>query len=62
MSLVKKIVLVIIILLFSIILYRLFERRRIIQKNMENNVMTEGYSGIMHQIQYIVILNRKLKM
>lgn len=45
MSIVKKIILVIIILLFSIILYRLFEHRRTIQKNMENNVI-EGYSGM----------------
>ena len=37
MSIVKKIILVIIILLFTIILYRLFEQRRIIQKNMENH-------------------------
>ena len=44
MSIVKKIILVIIILLFSIILYRLFENRRTIQKNMENNVMT----GVKH--------------
>jgi len=46
MSIVKKIILVIIILLFSIILYRLFEQRRIIQKNMENHATTEGYSGM----------------
>jgi hypothetical protein len=46
MSIVKKIILVIIILLFSIILYRLFEHRRTIQKNMENHVITEGYSGM----------------
>lgn len=45
MSIVKKIILVIIILLFSIILYRLFEHRRTIQKNIENN-MIEGYSGM----------------
>jgi hypothetical protein len=46
MSIVKKLILVVVILLFSFVLYRLFERRQILQKNMENNVVSEGFSVV----------------
>jgi len=46
MSMVKKIILMVVIVLFSFILYRLFERRRILQKNIENPGTAEGFSVV----------------